>query len=225
MRCLPIPISCLRRKGISYILAIPKLLRRKHKLNTFEEKTYKLISREVEISDFEKWIYSEKKLEKLLTYDDYLELISLTYTTPSTLYEAEKILKKYIKIEKYHEWYLRKILQKIIEHPSNVYKYISQTYDMYCDGYYFLENIGIGYGLSIEVPPSSYSAQTWEELEPIEQKVLVNSYYPNIQKEADPLCQDRCPLNFHFINNPSGSGKRRTCQDIAKPSKNKLSAR
>ncbi len=156
-------------------------------MNIFEEKTYKLISREVEISDFEKWIYSEKKLEKLLTYDDYLELISLSYTTPSTLYEAEKILKKYIKIEKYHEWYLRKILQKIIERPSNVYKYISQTYDMYCDGYYFLENLGIGYGLSIEVPSSSYSVQTWEELEPIEQKVLVSSYYPSVQKEAEKV--------------------------------------
>ena len=156
-------------------------------MNNFEEKTYKLISRKVEISDFEKWVYSEKELEKLLTYDDYLALISLSYTTPSTLYEAEKILKKYIKIEKYHEWYLRKILQKIIERPNNVYKYISQTYDMYCDGYYFLENLGIGYGLSIEVPPSCYSAQSWENLEPIEQKILVGTYYPSVQKEAEKV--------------------------------------
>jgi len=153
-------------------------------LNNFEEKTYKLISREVEISNFEKWVYTEKELENLLTYDDYLELISLSYTTPSTLYEAEKILKKYIKIEKYHEWYLRRNLQKIIERQDNVHKYISQTYDMYCNGYYFLENLGLGYGLSIEVPPSYYNAQSWEDLKYLEQERLINSFYPAIRQEA-----------------------------------------
>ena len=156
-------------------------------MNNFEEKVYKLISREIEVSNFEKWVYSEKELEKILTNDDYLELVSLNYTTPSSLYEAEKILKKHIEIEKYHEWYLRNILQKIIERPDNVYKYIVETYDLYCNGYNFLDNLGIGYGLGIEVPHSSYSAQSWGNLESIEQKELIDNYYPNIKKEAEKV--------------------------------------
>ena len=156
-------------------------------MNSITEKIYKLISHEVEIKDFEKWVYSEKALEKLLTNDDYLELISLSYTTPSTLYEAEKILKKYIKIEKYHEWYLRNLLKVIIERSNNVCKYIAETYDMYCSGYYFLDNLGIVYGLSIKVPHSCFNAQSWEELQLAEQTKLIDSFYPEIKKEAQKV--------------------------------------
>ena len=156
-------------------------------MNTNTEKIYKLISREVQIKDFEKWVYSEKSLDKFLTNDDYLELISLNYTTPSTLYEAEKILKKYINIEKYHEWYLRNLLKMIIERPNNVYKYIAETYDMYCSGYYFLENLGLSYGLNIEAPHGSSNAQSWNELQLEEQKKLIDSFYPEIKIEAQKV--------------------------------------
>lgn len=153
-------------------------------LNNIDTIIFKLISKKIKIKDFEKWVYSEKKLEKLITPNDFLELISLRYTTPSALYDAEKILKKYINIGKYYEWELRKTLQQIIDRPSNVHEYIAQCYDLYCDGYYFLENLGLGYGLGIEVPPASYSAQSWNKLTPKDQIILIESYYPQVKKEA-----------------------------------------
>ena len=82
-------------------------------MNKFELIIYKLIAREIEINEFEQWVYSEKDLESLLSSDEYLDLISLTYKQPSSLYEAEKILRPRIDIGKYYDWYLRRILQKV----------------------------------------------------------------------------------------------------------------
>lgn len=145
---------------------------------------YKLIERKIGIMDFEKWVYSEKELENLLSSDDYLELLSLDYRLPSSLYEAEKILKRHIVIGKYYEWRLRQVLQKIIDKPIDVNRYIEQCYDMYCNGYNFLNNLAMDYGLTVAAPPSDYSADTWDELKSIEQEKIINSLYPGVYREA-----------------------------------------
>ena len=154
-------------------------------MNKFEIIIYKLIAREIEINDFEQWVYSEKDLESLLSSDEYLDLISLSYKQPSSLYEAEKILKRHINVGKYYEWNLRRIIQKVIDRPTDAHKYIEQCYDMYCDGYGFLDNLGLGYGLSITVPPSDYGASTWDKLETPEQKKLIENFYPGVREEAE----------------------------------------
>lgn len=156
-------------------------------MNKFELIIYKLIAREIEINEFEQWVYSEKDLESLLSSDEYLDLISLTYKQPSSLYEAEKILRPRIDIGKYYDWYLRRILQKVIEYPADVHKYIEQCYDMYCDGYGFLDNLGLGYGLAVIIPPSDYSADSWDRLESPEQKKLIEEFYPSVREEAEKV--------------------------------------
>jgi hypothetical protein len=54
-------------------------------------------------------------------------------------------------------------------------------YDLYCKGYYFLDNLGLGYGLAVEVPYSQ--ADSWEELTPEQQQTLLNDFYPDIKHE------------------------------------------
>jgi hypothetical protein len=156
-------------------------------LNKHELIIYKLIAREVKIDEFEQWVYSEKELESFLGFDEYLDLISLAYKQPSSLYEAEKILKPHIDIGKYYEWYLRRILQKVIDRPVDAHKYIMQCYDMYCDGYGFLDNLGLGYGLAITVPPSEYCADSWDKLDSPEQKKLIEGFYPSVREEAEKV--------------------------------------
>ena len=81
-----------------------------------------------------------------------MELISLEYKAPSDLYEAEKILLKVVDEGKYYEWNLRRILEQVIKETGGSSKYIQLCYELYCDGYNFLDNLGLGYGLSITVP-------------------------------------------------------------------------
>ncbi|MDK2594051.1 hypothetical protein [Pseudoalteromonas obscura] len=110
---------------------------------------YKLVSKEIELTKFENWVYSETALEQTLSSDDYLEIISINYKTPSGLYEAQKVLSKYFSMGKYYEWSIRNVLCKIIEKPNDVHKYIEQCYDLYCAGFGFMDNLGLGYGLGL----------------------------------------------------------------------------
>lgn len=139
-------------------------------MNPIELVFYKLVSHEIELSDFEKWVYSESELEQTLKPDDYLEIISINYKTPSGLYEAEKVLSNYFSMGKYYEWNIRNILQKIVDKPRDVHKYIEQCYDLYCDGFNFLDNLGLGYGLGLTCPDSFNEK--------------VDDYYPQILDEV-----------------------------------------
>ncbi|MEM8831753.1 MAG: hypothetical protein AAGE96_20690 [Cyanobacteria bacterium P01_G01_bin.19] len=96
----------------------------------FQLAVYKLIAQEYELSRFEQWVYSSKELEEILDPEEYLELISLNYKTLSSLYKAEKILTRQIDIGKYYEWFVRRVLQKVIDRPSDANKYIEQCYDL-----------------------------------------------------------------------------------------------
>ncbi|MFZ6845623.1 hypothetical protein [Undibacterium sp. RuTC16W] len=153
-------------------------------MSEFELTIYKLLLKEIEQSDFERWVYSEKKLSEILTSDDYLELISLNYQTSSSLYDAGKILRKHIGIGKCYEWHLKNVLQRIINRTADVHKYIEECYDLYCDGYYFLDNLGLGYGLAVIVPREKYKGETWLELTTQDQQELINEFYPGIAEEA-----------------------------------------
>jgi len=142
-------------------------------LSSAELVFFRLVSREIELSKFETWVYSESELEKLLNSDDYLKLISINYKTPSGLYEAEKVLTNYFSIGKYHEWNIRNILKKIIEKPNDVHKYIEQCYDLYCDGFSFMDNLGLGYGLGLTCPDDFNEK--------------VDDYYPQILDEVEKV--------------------------------------
>ncbi|MEL7408268.1 MAG: hypothetical protein AAFN00_15140, partial [Cyanobacteria bacterium J06558_2] len=77
-------------------------------MTDFQLAVYKLIAQEYELARFEAWVYSDKELERILSSDEYLEIISLNYKNASSLYEAQKILKRHINIGKYHEWFMRR---------------------------------------------------------------------------------------------------------------------
>lgn len=45
---------------------------------------------------------------------------------------------------------------------------------------YFLETLGLGYGLYCQVPPSNYRANSWDELSDKDKKELIDGFYPKI---------------------------------------------
>ena len=57
-------------------------------------------------------------------------------------------------------------------------------YDLYCKGYNFFDNLGLGYGLAIEVPRvENTTADTWNELTNEQQHNLLDSFYPYLETE------------------------------------------
>jgi hypothetical protein len=61
-------------------------------------------------------------------------------------------------------------------------------YDLYCKGYYFLEDLGLGIGLFIEVP-NKYGVEYFYELAESQKRELVDSVYPPAKQLAIELKQ------------------------------------
>ena len=153
-------------------------------MDKYKKIYFKLKELIISSQEFEDFIYNDQELEKFLKRDDYLNLISLDYSKRISLYEAEKVFKLYIQEGEYLEWKLVNTLNKIIKKPQDVDRYIVACYDHYCDGYDFLDILGLKYGLFIVVPPDSYKVETWCQLSENEKKEYINSFYPEIAHEA-----------------------------------------
>ena len=148
-------------------------------MNALEEKILQLDNSDLTIHDFEMWVYQSQELEVLLTPDDYLELISLNYRSKFVRNQIEKIISKYVDCSKFETAKLKSLLVKAKEWDKDTGEILRSFYDMYCDGYYFLHDLGLGYGLACEVPLNS-GANSWEELNDNEKNELINGFYPHI---------------------------------------------
>jgi len=147
-----------------------------------ELKFYGAIIGKIKIEDFEKWIYSNEEIESILSEDDYLELISFNYKESGAKYELVDFLsEKYVDLGEYEKW---KILQKLniaLKRDKRLPEILREFYDLYCRGYTFLNDLGLGYGLTVEVPPSgNYKAESWEEMPEKEKSELLDSFYPQL---------------------------------------------
>jgi len=148
-------------------------------LNAIEDKVFQLHYRGLKISDFENWVYETHELEAFLTPDDYLELISLNYQNKFILNQIEEIISRYIDFGKFETAKMIDLLYRAKENDESTGEILRSFYYMYCDGYYFLQDIGLGFGLACEVPLNP-GANSWEELDDEGRIELVNSFYPQI---------------------------------------------
>ncbi|MEM8676542.1 MAG: hypothetical protein AAGF83_22160 [Cyanobacteria bacterium P01_G01_bin.67] len=94
---------------------------------------------------------------KLLSSDDYLELITIDFKQqPKKVYldsshEAKKaiakIINKYSDIADYRTYELKKLLCDFLERKGDLAKILAKTYQLYCLGYSFLDDLALNYGL------------------------------------------------------------------------------
>ena len=140
----------------------------------------------ISIKEFENWVYETKWLENELTEDEYTDLISLNYGTSSSKYEIGKILKDRFYEGKFKSIKIVEILNSIIERDGKEGESLTRMYDLYCKGYYFLEDLGLGIGLFVEVP-HKYGVDYFHELNEKQKKEIVDSVYPSAKELAIEL--------------------------------------
>lgn len=146
-------------------------------MNILEKKYLSLKINELSVQDFEKWVYEEEQLEKLISYDDYVELISLDYTSKYSMNKIEDIIYKYIDYPKYYKNKLVTMLDMVIIQHKQTGEILRKFYNMYCHGCEFLQDLGLEYGLMCEVPAN---ANSWDDLNNAQKRLLVSSFYPRI---------------------------------------------
>lgn len=147
-----------------------------------ELKFYNTIIGNIPIEEFENWIYHDNEVESLYPEEDYMELISFNYKKNGAKNELIRLLtRKYIDLGEYEKWKLLNKLKNALEGEEHLSKILIEFYDLYCSGYEFLNDLGLGYGLTVKVPPAKYKVWTWEEMNEIEKKELIDSFYPQIE--------------------------------------------
>ncbi len=142
------------------------------------------MSDEEPVREFEWWFYDTNILEKILGDEDYFNLISLDFAKRGSRYELIKILERHINAGEYETWKLRKLLTLFLSQEGDLPLILCEFYELYCDGFYFLDTLGLGYGLAIRVPPHGYSSEYWQELADEEKERLLGSILPDAIDEA-----------------------------------------
>ncbi len=155
-------------------------------LNEIESKYLNLMENKISVKEFENWVYESNWLEAELTEDEYIDLISLNYKASSAKYEIGKVLKKKFDEGKLETVKMLNLLNSIIERDEKEGEALTIMYDLYCKGYYFLEDLGLGIGLHIEVP-YKFGVEYYHELNDEKKKELVDSVYPSAKILAKEL--------------------------------------
>ena len=145
--------------------------------HTTKQKIFDLIGGKTTIEEFEQWVYNTEELKEEIGDDDHLELISFNYKKNGAKYELLDFLKEKIDLAEYETHKIRGMLSDALDKNEHLPHILSEFYDLYCRGYKFLSDLGVGFGLSIECPPGYYDS-TWEQLPKEIQDKILSEFYP-----------------------------------------------
>lgn len=161
---------------------------KKFDLSRLEEKFYDFLYEDPDIKDFEAWVYTSDELKSFVGSDDYLALISLDFNNKYARDESEKIIRKYADVGKFETMRMLDLLYKALTNNEDTGTILIAFYDLYCDGYYFLQKLGLRYGLTCAVPSiRRYREDSWEDLSDRDRKRLVDGFYPEIIKDIQDV--------------------------------------
>jgi hypothetical protein len=150
-----------------------------------EEQYFRLIDRQISLKDFEKWVYDSETLEASIDAALYFELISLNYNQPHGDYMLSKILADNILPGKFEERKIHDILDGIIHKNDKAAAYLILCYELHWKGYPYFENLAhIGFDLEV---PYQYNVDFWHELNPTQQKEILDTIYPKATQLATDL--------------------------------------
>lgn len=139
------------------------------------------------VLEFEQWLYADKRLETILNSDDYLDLISYGYKANNAKYGLFRLLEKHIDKGELETKRIYTLLTKALNKDKELPEILMTFYDLYCKGYNFFDNLGLGYGLRVEVPGINNYEETWDNLNKAEQTALLNSFYPDLETEINKV--------------------------------------
>jgi hypothetical protein len=148
-----------------------------------KERFYKTIKGDISLDDFEQWLYADKELEKYLNSNDYLDLISLSFKKSGAKYELWNLLKKHIDLGEFETYKMLGLLNEAKQKTDRLPHILMEFYDLYCKGYNFFQDLGLGIGLAVEVPRvNNTTADNWDELTIEQQKELMDSFSPDLEE-------------------------------------------
>ncbi|PAC28760.1 hypothetical protein [Flectobacillus sp. BAB-3569] len=147
-----------------------------------KEQFFKAIKGDLSLREFEEWLYTDKELERLLNSESHFELIAINFREGGAKYELWKFLKNYIGLQEFEKYKMLELLNEAKQKTERLPYILMEFYNLYCYGYNFLQDLGLGIGLAVEVPRVNNTiAETWNELTSEQQTALSNSFSPELE--------------------------------------------
>lgn len=179
---------------------------------------FKMLENEISLTEFEEWLYQTNKLEYFLDTDDYLKLISLDFKgltkNNKHIHEIkksiQKIIDKYADLSQYQTYQLKNLLFDFLHRRKEPASTLVKFYNLYCQGYDFLERLGVYYGLNFvcyfyELEEQSYrdffpTSYTKADIENAIQEE-VNKILPEVDKEVQKVLSWLQEGKIEIVNN------------------------
>lgn len=146
---------------------------------------FKTLQGDIPVDEFEQWLYGNKEIEHVLNPDDYLELISLNYKKSGARYELKNLLFKQIDLGEFETYKMLKLLNEVALKDSQLPYVLRKFYELYCQGYNFLLDLGVRYGLILIDPRVLHEDiyVEWDNMTVIEQQELIQQLLPDLDVE------------------------------------------
>lgn len=147
---------------------------------------HRVLTKELPVADFEAWVYTTPELDDFLGEEEYFELISLNYKEKRAHANLKKLLDNYVDWQQVHDAELRQTLQNLIDNatPDDVLEALVTSYNWYCAGYYFLENVAADYGFLADTHFGWTSSNEWNATPEDQKQRYINQYYPGVRQAA-----------------------------------------
>ncbi|WP_343704042.1 hypothetical protein [Chitinophaga sp.] len=125
---------------------------------TYQQTIFNTIAGKITTPDFETWLYAHPELEGYIGPERYLSLISFRFKTDSR-YNLIKILEAVIDMGEYETHKLLSRLKEAQTLIPGLPELLELFYYQYCDGYYFLQKVALGQGLSVVIHKENGNAE------------------------------------------------------------------
>jgi hypothetical protein len=162
--------------SISWNMPFPKELPKEIKLKVFA-----LLYGKVPMAEFEQWLYQQSTdLEAAFGEAGYLAVASLDFSKRDIRYQLAHLLKPYIDVCEYETWRLCDLLKTFLSQKGDSQQLLQEFYDLYCQGLYFLEFLGLGYACWA----ADYS---WLDSADVQLKEHLSAFLLNARQEAQQI--------------------------------------
>lgn len=151
-----------------------------------QEKFVDFLTGAQKTEDFEAWLYADDELECILGQENYLELISFDFKQKSANTRIKPLLEKHIDYSKYETQWILNLIEANRVNSKPCQNNLKTTYQLYCSGYAFMDNLGLGYGLRL-ASAYEYGVDIWEDIEESKRNEIVQGFYPQLREEAEKV--------------------------------------
>ncbi len=111
-------------------------------MEALKERIFKVIERQIDIKEFESWLYSETSLAEKMDDDLILELYSFNYNQRGVDYEFRKLFLSFFDEKEFTDWKIIANLETLSVGCKDPERILADFYDLGYDDYPYLSSLG-----------------------------------------------------------------------------------